>query len=153
MASRCSKGAAGLLHTHMCQALADPTRLLILYALADQPRLVGELGDALGLPQSSISRHLKVLRDQSLVHARHEGAAVRYSLADCRVIEALDLLRRVVHDSLLEKTRLGDAAAVATSSPAQIQDVSEDGPPCLLTASREGRPGLARAAGPVGANA
>jgi ArsR family transcriptional regulator len=118
MTSPCSKGEAGLLHTHICQALADRTRLLILYALADRPRLVGELGDALGLPQSSISRHLKVLRDQSLVHARHEGAAVRYSLADRRVIEALDLLRSVVHDSLLEKARLGDAAAVATSPPA-----------------------------------
>jgi len=107
-------GEAGLLHTHMCQALADPTRLLILYALAERPRLVGELGEALGLPQSSISRHLRVLRDQSLVHARHEGAAVRYSLADGRVIEALDLLRSVVHDALLEKVSLGDETSVAT---------------------------------------
>lgn len=112
---------AGLLHTHMCQALADPTRLLILYTLAERPRLVGELGKALGLPQSSTSRHLRVLRDQSLVHARREGGAVRYSLADCRVIEALDLLRSVVHDSLLEKVSLGDetaAVTVATSLPA-----------------------------------
>ncbi len=79
-----------LLHANVCQALADPKRILILYALAEEPKYVNELTEVIDCPQSTCSRHLKVLRDRRLVTAERDGAAVRYSLADTRVIDALD---------------------------------------------------------------
>ena len=58
------------------------------------------------MPQSTISRHLKVLRDRSLVPAERAGANVRYSLADRRVIDAFDALRAVLMGSLEQQAQL-----------------------------------------------
>jgi ArsR family transcriptional regulator len=95
-----------LLHANVCQALADPKRILILYALADGPRFVNELAEVIESPQSTCSRHLKVLRDQNLVTTERDGAAVRYSLADRRVIDALDSLRAVLVGTLEQQAEL-----------------------------------------------
>jgi len=95
-----------LLHANVCQALADPRRILILYALAESPKCVNELAEAIDCPQSTTSRHLKILRDRRLVNTEREGAAVRYSLADGRVIEALDSLRAVLVDTLEQQAQL-----------------------------------------------
>jgi ArsR family transcriptional regulator len=95
-----------LLHAHVCQALADPKRILILYALADQPRYVSELADVLNVPQSTVSRHLKILRERSLVATERDGAAVYYSLTDKRVIKALDLLRDILGNVLTQQAQL-----------------------------------------------
>ena len=98
-----------LLHAQMCQGLADPTRILILYLLADSPRHVTELAEMLNIRQPTVSHHLKVLRDRGLVIAEREGNAVRYTLRDIRVIKALDLLRAVMADTLAERAKLADA--------------------------------------------
>ena len=98
-----------LLHAQMCQGLADPTRILILYLLADEPRYVTELAEALDVRQPTVSHHLKVLRDRGLVTATREGNAMRYELRDRRVVEALDLLREVMGDMLSEQAKLVNA--------------------------------------------
>jgi ArsR family transcriptional regulator len=100
-----------LLHAHICQALADPKRIFILYALADGPKYVSALADGLQIPQPTISRHLKVLRERSLVKTERDGAAVYYSLTDKRVIDALDLLRAVLADTLTQQAQLVEALA------------------------------------------
>ena len=99
-----------LLHSRMCEGLADPTRILILYALAEAPHNVGELAEALHAPQPTVSRHLKVLRERGMVNAERLGPAVRYSLADLRLIEALDLLRAVLASQLRSQAALASAA-------------------------------------------
>jgi ArsR family transcriptional regulator len=100
-----------LLHAHVCQALADPKRILILYSLAEKPRYVSELADYLGIPQPTVSRHLKVLRDRSLVSTDRDGATVYYSLTDNRVVDALDLLRAVLADKLTAQAELAQVLA------------------------------------------
>ena len=88
------------LHADFCSALADSTRLILLYSLADGPRNVTELTQELGQPQPTISRHLKILRDRGLVVPPARGTMVQYSLADNRVIEALDILRSIMRDGI-----------------------------------------------------
>ena len=51
-----------LLHSHICQAIGDPRRIQILYALSEQPLNVTDLARALNIPQPTVSRHLAVLR-------------------------------------------------------------------------------------------
>jgi DNA-binding transcriptional ArsR family regulator len=95
-----------LLHAGICQALADPKRILILYALSEGPKTVSELTESLDVPQPTVSRHLKVLRERHLVSAEREGTSVRYSLADARVIDALDTMRAVLLGGLSQQARL-----------------------------------------------
>jgi len=96
----------GLLHANICQALAEPTRILILYALSEGAKYVHELAEILDVPQPSVSRHLKTLRERGLVNAARDGTSVRYSLADARVIDALDIMRSVLVGLLARKAEL-----------------------------------------------
>jgi ArsR family transcriptional regulator len=61
--------------------LADPTRGRILLALDQHELTVGELCAVLALPQSTVSRHLKVLADEEWLATRQEGTSRFYSRA------------------------------------------------------------------------
>jgi ArsR family transcriptional regulator len=99
------------LHAEICAGLADPTRILILYELADNPRTVTQLTEALKLSQPMISRHLKVLRERGMVIATRLGPSVEYRVSDHRLIEAIDLLRAVLRDHLNHRAELAGAFA------------------------------------------
>lgn len=59
--------------------LADPTRGRILLALEQHELTVGELCSVLSLPQSTVSRHLRVLADDNWVSTRQEGTSRFYA--------------------------------------------------------------------------
>jgi ArsR family transcriptional regulator len=61
-------------------ALADPTRSRLLLALDRHELAVSELCSVLQLPQSTVSRHLKLLADDGWITARAEGTSRRYAL-------------------------------------------------------------------------
>jgi ArsR family transcriptional regulator len=61
-------------------AASDTTRLAILQFLSPRERCVNELQQVLDAPQSSISFHLRVLRESGLVRERREGRWKYYSL-------------------------------------------------------------------------
>ena len=64
------------------RALADPTRLALLTALAQRPHSVGELMQVVHASQPKVSRHLAYLRRSALVSPRRRGRFVLYQLAD-----------------------------------------------------------------------
>jgi len=64
------------------EGLADPTRLRLLHLLEANELGVAELCQVLRLPQSTVSRHLKVLVDQGFVAAERQGANRRYRRAE-----------------------------------------------------------------------
>lgn len=76
MAQNASQGPEALF-----QLLADETRLRIIRALLECPLTVGELTEVLGLPQSTVSRHLGVLRRGDLAADRRDGTYIWYSPA------------------------------------------------------------------------
>lgn len=94
------------LHAQLCNGLADPLRILILYSLADGAHHVNELAEKTNAPQPTVSRHLKILRERGLVVSERDGQYIRYSLADKRVINALDLLRLVMADNLKRRAEV-----------------------------------------------
>ena len=59
-------------------AVAEPRRRQILDYLALSERQVGEIVDALGAEQPSVSKHLRVLRDVGLVRVRRDGRRMLY---------------------------------------------------------------------------
>ena len=60
------------------KALAHPSRLLILDALNEQDHCVCELTDLVGADQSTVSKHLAILKNVGLVEDRKEGVMVYY---------------------------------------------------------------------------
>jgi DNA-binding transcriptional ArsR family regulator len=59
-------------------AVAEPRRREILDYLASRERPVSDVVEALGLPQPSVSKHLRVLRDVGLVDVRRDGRQMLY---------------------------------------------------------------------------
>ena len=65
--------------------LASEHRLLILCAVAEEERSVGELADLLGIAQPNASQHLFRLRAEGLVASRRAGQTIYYRLASPHV--------------------------------------------------------------------
>ena len=59
-------------------AVAEPRRRDILDYLAPRERAVGDIVEALGLAQPSVSKHLMVIRDVGLVETRRDGRQIFY---------------------------------------------------------------------------
>lgn len=88
------------MHARVCQALADPKRLLIINELRDGPRSVGDIATALGISQPNVSRHLALLRDRGFVTTERFGSSVHYALASPVILRAVDLLREFMAEDL-----------------------------------------------------
>lgn len=61
-------------------ALSDPLRLRVLELIRKQELCVCELCEALGVPQSKLSFHLKALKEAKLIRGRQSGRWIYYSL-------------------------------------------------------------------------
>lgn len=65
----------------IAKAMAHPSRLLILDLLQQQEMCVSELTVEVEADQSTVSKHLAVLKDVGLVDVRKEGASSYYKVA------------------------------------------------------------------------
>jgi ArsR family transcriptional regulator, lead/cadmium/zinc/bismuth-responsive transcriptional repressor len=75
------------------KALADPTRVRLIAALAHTEMCVDDLARLLGLSQSAVSHQLRLLRNLRLVQYRKEGRHVFYRLDDDHVRELYERSR------------------------------------------------------------
>jgi DNA-binding transcriptional ArsR family regulator len=71
------------------KALYEPIRLRLVLLLTDGERNVAELVKVLRLPQSTVSRHLAVLRATKLVHFERQGTRMVYRLSDAHLTALL----------------------------------------------------------------
>ena len=83
--------------------VAEPTRLRILNCLAAGPMFVSDLITVLDLPQPTVSRHLKVLRDAQVVTDTQIAQFVLYRLA--HLTRPRDRLLRSVLDGVHQEER------------------------------------------------
>ena len=80
------------------QGLASPSRLQLLVGLDGGARTVSSLVEETGMPQATVSNHLRLLRDLDLVSASRDGRMVYYALRDEHVRELLTAaVSHVVH--------------------------------------------------------
>ena len=86
------------------QALATPSRLLILARLQSGPARVGELAESIGMEQSAVSHQLRLLRNLGLVESERSGRNISYSLYDDHVAE---LIEQAIYHA--EHVRMGAA--------------------------------------------
>lgn len=81
-------------------ALADSTRSRLLLVLERHECTVTELCTVMQLPQSTVSRHLKVLADEGLVSSRQEGTSRYYRMSRDRVDPGAQRLWRIVREQI-----------------------------------------------------
>lgn len=89
-------------HAEMCKALSHPKRLEILDILRNGEYSVEAIAQRTGMQKSNLSQHLSVLRKARLVTTRRQGLNIFYGLADPAVLEACDILKKVLLDSWAE---------------------------------------------------
>lgn len=118
-------------------SLADPARLRLLALLERQELGVGELAGILQLPQSSVSRHLKVLAEQGWVVSRQERTANLYSMANGELRKSARALWELArsemagwpaleHDALRLERRLAERSRGAGSFYAGVAERWEE---------------------------
>jgi len=90
------------MHADMCKVFTNPARIRILNLLREGEKSVGELADALGVAQPTLSKHLIAMRDRAVLASRKEGATVYYRVANRKVLKAFDLIREALMESLRE---------------------------------------------------
>ncbi len=73
------------------KGFADPTRVHILYLLAEQELCVTDIAEAVEISQSAISHQLRILKQMHLIKFRREGKNIWYSLADDHVKTILQM--------------------------------------------------------------
>ncbi len=84
----------GVRLAELFKLLADPTRVRIMYALLEAGELcVCDLAETVGVPDSSVSHALRLLRTAGVVRNRRAGRMIYYSLDDSHVRLLLDLSR------------------------------------------------------------
>ncbi|MHC4063309.1 MAG: ArsR/SmtB family transcription factor [Planctomycetota bacterium] len=84
----------------VAKALAHPTRLLLLDVLNETEMCVGDLTELVGADQSTVSKHLAVLKEVGLVMGRKERA-MNYYRVNCKCLEGFfGCIESVLRDNL-----------------------------------------------------
>ena len=81
------------IHAGFCSVFSNPKRLKIMWLIGDHDKSVGEIAKDAGLPESSVSQHLRVMKDRNAVVSRKEGRTVYYRVANKNFLKGLKRIR------------------------------------------------------------
>lgn len=99
--------------------LADPTRVQVLWSLADREMSVNELAEHVGKPAPSVSQHLAKLRMARLVQTRREGTTIFYSLENEHVSQ-------LVADAVFNAEHAGPGVPAHHRGDGTVRSISRD---------------------------
>ena len=80
--------------SEMLKALAHPARLKMVAGLLKNECNVARIQKVLGLPQSTISQHLRTLKNADIIKGRKEGTRTCYRVIDARVRKIVEIIKR-----------------------------------------------------------
>jgi len=79
--------------SEILKALAHPARLEIVAGLLENECNVSQVQEKLGLPQSTVSQHLKVLKNGGIIKGRREGTRVCYAVVNKWARELIEMMQ------------------------------------------------------------
>lgn len=94
------------MQAEICKILSSPKRIEIISALKDGEKTVTELVDILGTPKANVSQHLAVMRLKGILKSRRDGVNIYYSIANPKVIEACNLMKEVLNELFVERSKM-----------------------------------------------
>lgn len=77
---------------NLLKALSNERRLVIMCALQDSEKSVGELEQIVGISQSALSQHLARLRKDGYVKTRRHAQTIYYSLCDVQAVKVFEAI-------------------------------------------------------------
>jgi len=92
-------------HAEFCRMIASSKRLMIIQLLAKKEMNVSAIAQSLGLQQSNISQHLRVLRSQHIVETRKDGQTVYYRLTNARLAKVCADIRSILLEGMEQRGR------------------------------------------------
>jgi ArsR family transcriptional regulator, virulence genes transcriptional regulator len=96
--------------SELIKALAHPARLRIVCALAGQESSVTSLSQTVGIPISTVSRHLMLLRKDRIVKARRFHQSMFYSLGDESIMKLVAVLAETFCSDMPPKRLKGQSS-------------------------------------------
>ena len=91
------------LKSEIFDALAHPNRIRILESLRQGPRCNCEIAPELGIEQSNLSRHLKILVQAGILFAWKDGLRVNFKVVDSRTFRLLDIATALARQDVEKK--------------------------------------------------
>lgn len=86
--------------------MANPKRIAIIEILGRGERSVGELAEALSTSISTVSQHLRTMKDKGVVVNRKEAQTVYYHLKNPKLIEGCHIMREVLLEEMESQGRI-----------------------------------------------
>ncbi|MGE5676109.1 MAG: ArsR/SmtB family transcription factor [Mycobacterium leprae] len=99
------------LQARLCQVLASPKRLEILYTLKDMELTAGELARAVDVTMPNLSQHLSLMKQHGLVESRKEGLNMYYHVSSEHIMAVCNAVRQVLTEQLSRQSVLLDQVA------------------------------------------
>ena len=88
------------LQAELCQMMANPKRIAIVELLGQGECSVGELAEALSASTSTVSQHLRAMREKGMVGNRKEAQTVYYRLKNPKIVESCRTMRSVLIEEM-----------------------------------------------------
>jgi ArsR family transcriptional regulator len=92
------------MQARLCQAMSHATRLRIVHSLRDGPQRVTDLAQTTGLSQTTVSRHLTILRNCGVVTAQRRGQESIYHITSPKIVSVCDLMREVLAEQIAHQS-------------------------------------------------
>lgn len=80
--------------SEILKALANPIRLQIVAGLLEDECNVSRIQQKLGVPQSTVSQHLRILRNKGIIKGRREGTKICYKVIDKHARAIVETLKK-----------------------------------------------------------
>ena len=80
--------------SEILKALAHPARLKMVTGLLKNECNVAQIQKILGLPQSTVSQHLRILKNADIIKGRREGTKTCYRVIDARARKIVEVIKK-----------------------------------------------------------
>jgi len=94
------------MQARLCQVLASPKRLEILYTLKNGEMTAGDLAKAVDVTMPNLSQHLSLMKQHGLVESHKEGLNMYYRIASSYILDTLRSVRMVLAEQLEKQSAL-----------------------------------------------
>jgi len=83
-------------HAETCCIFCNERRLMIMWALGESEKSVGEIAGDLNLSSQAVSQHLRLMKDRGVVESTRRGRQIFYRMANPKFLKAHRMIRSAI---------------------------------------------------------